>query len=352
MLGNKNKNRYEEQENMDSERFDKVINNINKKSYDDNDSPFSGPNDSDIYFDKNIDTESEFDMDDDDEEYSPTRKEKRLQSMYVINLTPSRMGILLGVLSSLVLMMFILGFQFGVKKNINNVVSSNTDVLFRANENVVANVDNFSANNSDGIIKQSSTKTDIVDMSLLSENPTDNSALLNTGADMLDVDDMLSKDLDDMGNILDSRKEKKDAEDMLDNYLISEPASYIGGEKSTSLSTFPSPKNYNNSPKPSVTKTIEKPKPSSSQYSKDNFVYFIQVAVANSEKSANIERDYLRGKSFSKAFVVDGVSRDGSVMYKLKIGRYDTKGQAEDVLVKLKSMSTKYNDSYVYPDNK
>lgn len=282
----------------------------------------------------------------------------RLRSMYVINLTSTRMGIVLGVLFSLILLIFIIGFQIGSSKDKGLVANGEVDtsreeLLFRSNaDKDIINVANANANanaNASGHVRTSEpTRSDIVSIDLLSQN----NATTTTGGGAMATDDissMVSRDLEDLGRSLNSGggssaqasqsiNSVSSTDALMNSYANSQPASYIPGEKNNSSSTF------TGGQQPQNTSTTR------SQSSSSDLVYYIQVAVTTTEKSANAERDYLRAKSFNKAFVVDGIAKDGSTMYKLKIGRYPTKTQAEEALSTLKSLSSKYSDSYIYPD--
>ncbi len=293
----------------------------------------------------------------------PKPSRNRLKSMYVINLTTTRMGIVLGVIFSIILIMFIAGFQIGSNKNENTLASSssnaNEELLFRSNAS--KDIINIGEANSLG---QSSahtrsnepTRTDIVSMDLLSENKSNTQ---NVAAD--DISSMINRDLQDMGQSLNSRSQaarpnvldanqntqsiQSTKDDLLSSYMSSEPASYIPGEKSTASSSV------STSSQPTTTKTATTSTSAvSTKTSENGLVYYIQVAVAGAEKTANTERDYLRSKNFTKAYVVDGIAKDGSTMYKLKIGRYATRAQADQALALLKSLSSKYADSYIYSD--
>ncbi|WP_346678769.1 SPOR domain-containing protein, partial [uncultured Brachyspira sp.] len=52
-----------------------------------------------------------------------------------------------------------------------------------------------------------------------------------------------------------------------------------------------------------------------------------------------------------KAFIKEEASSDGKTMYKLKVGRYDTREDAQKALAEIKKISA-YKDSYIYSDKK
>ncbi len=280
----------------------------------------------------------------------------RRKSMYVVNLTPTRIGILSGAVCAAILLIFVIGFKIGTSKDKDVVASGNTshaneDILFRSNasKDMISGAENNSANTANTIVSKNTgyyrntepARTDIVPMDLLSDNRASNSHNIATD----DINNMINKDLQEMGQSLNNSPSKSVStkEVLLNSYTDAEPVSYIPGEKNTSTSTFAN----TSSSSATVSKSVNS---GSSQTSENGLVYYIQVAVASTEKSANIERDYLRSKDFVKAYVVDGVAKDGSTMYKLKIGRYATRAQAESALYALKTLSSKYNDSYIYSD--
>ncbi len=264
-------------------------------------------------------------------------KSSRLKSMYVVNLTATRVGIVAGVFFSLILMIFVIGFQMGSgkdKKPVATTNSSSEELLFRSNaDKDIINVANVGNN----VRTSEPTRTDIVSIDLLSQNSSTATSSVATD----DISSMVSRDLQDLGQSLNSSSKSANSinstDNLLNSYVNAEPASYIPGENTPSTFTVSSQ---------TQTQSVS----SSSQTSDNGLVYYIQVAVAGTERSANAERDFLRGKSFTKAFVVDGIAKDGSTMYKLKIGRYTTKSQAEQALASLKALSSKYSDSYIYPD--
>ncbi len=293
----------------------------------------------------------------------------RLKSMYVINLTTTRMGIVIGSICAIFLIIFIVGFQMGSSKSENTVAKSNTneELLFRSDaaQNIITgsevNVANTINQNNKPFTVSEPTRTDIVSMDLLADNRSSGN---NIATD--DITSMINRDLEDLGKslnnnnnsgsqsqssavkTLDARESRASQEELLNSYINSSPASYIPGEKSTASSSV-----LTSTPKPTTTKTVTSSASSSSSTSKtseNSLVYYIQVAVASTEKPVNIERDYLRSKDFIKAYVIDGVGKDGEVMYKLKIGRYATRAQAESALASLKALSSKYSDSYIYTD--
>ena len=84
--------------------------------------------------------------------------------------------------------------------------------------------------------------------------------------------------------------------------------------------------------------------------SSENSIYFIQVAVGYDKDNTYSARDYLKTK-FPKAFIKEESMEDGKVMYKLKIGRYETREEAQKALAEIKKIPA-YKDSYIYSDKK
>ena len=79
-------------------------------------------------------------------------------------------------------------------------------------------------------------------------------------------------------------------------------------------------------------------------------VYFIQVAVGYDRENTYSARDNLKSK-FPKAFIKEEATSDGKTMYKLKVGRYDTREDAQKALAEIKKIAA-YKDSYIYSDKK
>lgn len=94
-----------------------------------------------------------------------------------------------------------------------------------------------------------------------------------------------------------------------------------------------------------ITKT-----PYTSSVNANNVVYFIQVAVAYDKKNAYNAKDALV-KRFPKSFIKEEASSDGTTMYKLKMGRYENRADAEKVLGEVRKIPA-YKDSYIYTDKK
>lgn len=90
-----------------------------------------------------------------------------------------------------------------------------------------------------------------------------------------------------------------------------------------------------------------KPHSASSTPAKGTTIYFIQVAVSSDAAIAERERAFLKAK-FPKTFSVEDVIK-GQKVYKLKIGRFATRAEAETTLKSVRAIPA-YKDSYIYAD--
>lgn len=77
-------------------------------------------------------------------------------------------------------------------------------------------------------------------------------------------------------------------------------------------------------------------------------VFFIQVAVSSSLERTKNEKNYLRKKKFFKTFFIED-ELNGKKVYKLKIGRYNNRDEAEVALAEIHKIK-RFEDSYIYTD--
>ena len=122
----------------------------------------------------------------------------------------------------------------------------------------------------------------------------------------------------------------------------------IKGEQ-TPNSTYTPPEQMIASVKPIEKKEVTTTVPYTRSSSQDS-IYFIQVAVGFDKDNTYSVRDTLKAK-YPKTFVKEEVGSDGKTMYKLKIGRYETREDAQKVLAEIKKNPV-YKDSYIYSDKK
>ena len=122
----------------------------------------------------------------------------------------------------------------------------------------------------------------------------------------------------------------------------------IKGEQAPN-STYTPPEQMIASVKPIEKKEVTTTVPYTRSSSQDS-IYFIQVAVGFDKDNTYSVRDTLKAK-YPKTFVKEEVGSDGKTMYKIKIGRYETREDAQKVLAEIKKNPV-YKDSYIYSDKK
>ena len=262
----------------------------------------------------------------------------RKKTLYIVNFTPLRLLIFSVSSILLVLFIFILGFHLGSSKPNNaNSMANNDDIMDNSSQILMRTEEltgnrNF-ANSNFASSNFESANNDIL---TLSENTQNNNY----------------KDYNNSSII----RESSTSEDRYNEYtqsLASELDAIIKEKNNLSPnSTYNPPEQFASAtPTPatvSESSTITK-RPYTPTSSADS-VYFIQVAVGYDRENTYSARDNLKSK-FPKAFIKEEATSDGKTMYKLKVGRYDTREDAQKALAEIKKISA-YKDSYIYSDKK
>ena len=75
-------------------------------------------------------------------------------------------------------------------------------------------------------------------------------------------------------------------------------------------------------------------------------LYYIQVAALNSKDAATSFAELFKAKGYP-ALVLEPFSTDGRPVYRVRIGGYETREQAEAVLAQLKSETTRKTDYFI-----
>ncbi|WP_295160731.1 SPOR domain-containing protein [uncultured Brachyspira sp.] len=239
------------------------------------------------------------------------------KTLYIVNFTPIRLLVFSIGCTALILFIFVLGFHLGGSKPIhagNNSGDSISALMRNAQDednmyaeistsdmpdNNISALDEYNANNN-GIIREGSTSADRY------SEYTQNLAL------ELDTINENIKDRDTAG---------------LSPNTTYTPPQQAANIFSASSSRVP----YTRS-------------------SSSDSIYFIQVAVGYDRDNTYSARDSLKSK-FPKAFIKEEAMSDGKTMYKLKMGRYETREEAQKALSEIKKIPA-YKDSYIYSDKK
>ena len=252
-----------------------------------------------------------------------THTNNRRKTLYVFNFTTARLLSFLLIFVSIILFVFVIGVQVGKSKSVyayNDINNNNTDtnLLLRNDENIDNLIDNVPVNN------DVSESSDFIIVS------NDNDSIIREGSTPEDRYNEYTQSLALELDSINSNIRKKDFSGLKPNTTYTPPgqlASVVPMKSSTEVTRVPYTKS-----------------------SSVNSVYFIQVAVGYDKEHTYSERDNLK-KKFPKAFVKEETTNDGTMMYKLKIGRYDSR---EDALVALSEVRKipAYKDSYIYSDKK
>ena len=242
----------------------------------------------------------------------------RKKTLYIVNFTLLRLLIFSASSILLILLIFVLGFHLGSSKPNNASGMANNDDIMDDSSQILMRTSNTEGNfenaNNEALTLSENTQNN--NSSIIRENSTS--------------EDRYNEYTQSLALELDSIIKEK-------NNL---PPN----------STYNPPQQFANAtPTPvSESSTITK-RPYTSTSSADS-VYFIQVAVGYDRDNTYSARDNLKSK-FPKAFIKEEATSDGKTMYKLKVGRYDTREDAQKALTEIKKIAS-YKDSYIYSDKK
>ena len=260
----------------------------------------------------------------------------RKKTLYIVNFTPLRLLIFAASSILLILFIFILGFHLGSSKpNNSNSMANNDDIIGNSSQILMRTAElagnrNFASSN------------------------FANSAFENSNNDILTLSENTQNDSYNNYNNSSIIRESSTPEDRYNEYtqsLASELDAIIKEKNNLSPnSSYNPPQQFASvNPTPvSESSTITK-RPYTPTSSADS-VYFIQVAVGYDRENTYSARDNLKSK-FPKAFIKEEATSDGKTMYKLKVGRYDTREDAQKALAEIKKIAA-YKDSYIYSDKK
>lgn len=257
----------------------------------------------------------------------------RKKTLYIVNFTPLRLLIFAASSILLVLFIFILGFHLGSSKpNNQNSMANNDDIIDNSSQ-ILMRTEELSGNRN------------------FASSNFANSDFENSNNDILTLSENAQNDNYNNSSII---RENSTPEDRYNEYtqsLASELDAIIKEKNNLSPnSSYNPPQQFASvNPTPvSENSTITK-RPYTPTSSADS-VYFIQVAVGYDRENTYSARDNLKSK-FPKAFIKEEATSDGKTMYKLKVGRYDTREDAQKALAEIKKIAA-YKDSYIYSDKK
>ncbi len=272
------------------------------------------------------------------EDKSPTNnRQKRSQTLYVINFTSIRLTLFFVCCLAITAFIFSVGFYLGTSRK-NTAVAVNdasASILLREDATTMKSIS--VPNGADALVEKIETKPNdaqILDMTTLSQmgSASNENIVVFNNKDYNEYTKALSEEL----------------------ALINDSVNAIN--KNDTPNTTYSPEKYYVVPdaKPPVAfkadnnNVTKVPYGSTSTYK--DVIYFIQVAVAYNKDNSYSSLDTLK-KNYPKAFIQEDQTKSGTTMYKLKIGRYNTKEEAETALQRLKQVKA-YKDSYIYSAKK
>lgn len=270
-------------------------------------------------------------------DYSTKLNKKNKRTLYIVNFTPIRLLVFSVSAASLVLFIFVIGFHLGSSKvsyASNNSADVSSDILMRENSGNLDTTDALAMADNLNSQENSMQEPNIIDSNIENIEPLNNNNTSSSSSSII--------------------REGVSSEDRYNEYtknLASELDAInanIKGEE-TPNSTYTPPEQMIASVKPIEKKEVTTTVPYTKSSSQDS-IYFIQVAVGFDKDNTYSARDTLKAK-YPKTFVKEEVGSDGKTMYKLKIGRYETREDAQKVLAEIKKNPV-YKDSYIYSDKK
>ncbi|MEI0524504.1 SPOR domain-containing protein [Brachyspira murdochii] len=250
-----------------------------------------------------------------------TNQFSRRKTLYIVNFTPIRLLVFSISAAALILFIFVLGFHLGGSKpvQVSNTSSDSIEALMRGAEQS----ESMSADTSTADVPNNNTAA-------LSEY--DNSSIIREGNTSADRYNEYTQNLASELDAINEDIKEKETAGQAPNTTYTPPQQLASIAPVTSTSS-------------SATTRVPYTRSSSS-----DSIYFIQVAVGYDKDNTYSARDSLKSK-FPKAFIKEETMSDGKVMYKLKVGRYDTREEAQKALSEIKKIPA-YKDSYIYSDKK
>lgn len=264
--------------------------------------------------------------------------QKNKRTLYIVNFTPIRLLVFSVSAASLVLFIFVIGFHLGSSKTSyasNNSAEVSSDILMRENSGDLDTTDTLAMANGLNTQENTMQESSIVDSNIDNIEPLNNNISSGNSSSSIIREGVSSEDR--------YNEYTKNLASELDAINAN-----IKGEQAPN-STYTPPEQMIASVKPIEKKEVTTTVPYTRSSSQDS-IYFIQVAVGFDKDNTYSVRDTLKAK-YPKTFVKEEVGSDGKTMYKIKIGRYETREDAQKVLAEIKKNPV-YKDSYIYSDKK
>ena len=248
------------------------------------------------------------------------------KTLYIVNFTPIRLLVFSISAVVLILFIFVLGFHLGGSKPVHAANSSDDsmEALMRGAET--------SDNMNSEISSADVPNNDI--MALNEYENTSSSSIIREGNTSADRYNEYTQNLASELDAINEDIKQKETMGMSPNSTYTPP-------QQMAVIT-PAPSSANSS-------TANTRVPYTRSSSSDS-IYFIQVAVGYDKESTYSARDTLKEKK-KKTFIKEEKTDDGKMMYKLKVGRYESREDAQKVLAEIKKIPA-YKDSYIYSDKK
>lgn len=259
----------------------------------------------------------------------------RKRTLYVVNLTPTRMLVCLSSFVLLVLFTFVAGLKIGALKDASALSNTNSTEILIGNEEDFKNDFTNSLDENNMASPSASSYADF-------ENVEPYTTITSKGRDSIIRE----------GNTTEDRYNEYTQSLALELDNINENIRERNTSNLPPNTTYTPPQQYSRYSEPTTTTTVRETV-TKKPYTRDsslNSVYFIQVAVGYDKESTYAARDNLKRK-FPKAFIREEKNSDGKTMYKLKVGRYDSRESAQKALSEIKKIPA-YKDSYIYSDKK
>ncbi|MEI0702560.1 SPOR domain-containing protein [Brachyspira intermedia] len=250
----------------------------------------------------------------------------RKKTLYIVNFTPIRLLIFSISSVALILFIFVLGFHLGGSKPVH---ANNTD------DSIAALMRNAQDSENMAATEVSTADMPNNDITALSEYDAavNNNSIIREGNTSADRYNEYTQNLASELDAINENIKEKDTAGLAPNTTYTPPQQMasIAPVKTTTTTTKKSTVPYTRS-------------------SSADSIYFIQVAVGYDKDNTYSARDSLKAK-FPKAFIKEETMSDGKMMYKLKVGRYETREEAQKALAEIKKIPA-YKDSYIYSDKK
>ena len=245
------------------------------------------------------------------------------KTLYIVNFTPIRLLVISVSAAALILFIFVLGFHLGGSKPVHasNSTDDSIEALMRG------------AEESENMLTEAS-EAEIPNENAVALNEYDSSNIIREGNTSADRYNEYTQNLASELDAINENIKERETAGQTPN------ATYTPPQQLASIAPV----------KPDTSSSSVSTRVPYTRSSSTDSIYFIQVAVGYDKETTYSARDYLKSK-FPKTFIKEETMSDGKVMYKLKVGRYNTREEAQRALAEIKKIKA-YKDSYIYSDKK